>query len=48
MGVGLCRTERMFNVSDRLPIVLEMIVAEDEGSRKEALNKRLPMTGIRP
>src|SRR5512136_481860 len=26
-GIGLCRTERMFNASDRLPIVREMILA---------------------
>jgi pyruvate,orthophosphate dikinase len=28
MGIGLCRTERMFNSTDRLPIVQEMILAE--------------------
>src|SRR6476620_3310108 len=27
MGIGLCRTERMFNAPDRLPIVVEMILA---------------------
>ena len=27
-GIGLCRTERMFNDVDRLPVVIEMIVAD--------------------
>ena len=27
-GIGLVRTERMFNSTDRLPIVQEMILAE--------------------
>ena len=30
-GIGLCRTERMFNAADRLPIVREMILAGYEG-----------------
>jgi len=42
-GIGLCRTERMFNAQDRLPIVQEMILAVTEKERKEALNKLLPM-----
>jgi pyruvate,orthophosphate dikinase len=42
-GIGLCRTERMFNAQDRLPIVQEMILATSEMERKEALNKLLPM-----
>jgi pyruvate, orthophosphate dikinase len=41
-GIGLCRTERMFNAPDRLPIVREMIMAEDEEHRKEALRKLVP------
>jgi pyruvate, orthophosphate dikinase len=41
-GIGLCRTERMFNASDRLPIVREMIMAEDEEHRKEALRRLVP------
>jgi len=40
-GIGLCRTERMFNASDRLPIVLEMIIAEDQAQRQEALDRLL-------
>jgi pyruvate,orthophosphate dikinase len=42
-GIGLCRTERMFNAVDRLPVVIEMIVAEDETQRQVALDKLLPM-----
>ncbi|MCP8311000.1 MAG: pyruvate, phosphate dikinase [Candidatus Methylarchaceae archaeon HK01M] len=42
-GIGLCRTERMFNAQDRLPIVQEMIMANTEEDRKIALNKLLPM-----
>jgi pyruvate,orthophosphate dikinase len=42
-GIGLCRTERMFNAVDRLPVVIEMIVAEDEAQRQAALDKLLPM-----
>ncbi|MCP8304364.1 MAG: pyruvate, phosphate dikinase [archaeon] len=42
-GIGLCRTERMFNAQDRLPIVQEMIMANTEEERKIALNKLLPM-----
>ena len=42
-GIGLCRTERMFNDSARLPVVIEMIVAETEIQREDALNKLLPM-----
>jgi pyruvate,orthophosphate dikinase len=43
MGIGLCRTERMFNASDRLPAVIDMILANNEDDRKAALNKLLPM-----
>jgi pyruvate,orthophosphate dikinase len=42
-GIGLCRTERMFNASDRLPIVLEMIIAEDQAQRQQALDRLLPI-----
>ncbi len=41
-GIGLCRTERMFNASDRLPIVQEMIMAETEEERRALLDKLLP------
>ncbi|BAO43637.1 pyruvate, phosphate dikinase [Thiolapillus brandeum] len=42
-GIGLCRTERMFNTTDRLPVVIEMIMAETTEHRKHSLNKLLPM-----
>ena len=41
-GIGLCRTERMFNAPNRLPIVREMIMAADEEGRRRALEKLLP------
>jgi pyruvate,orthophosphate dikinase len=41
-GIGLCRTERMFNAPNRLPIVREMIMAGDEEGRRRALEKLLP------
>ncbi len=43
MGIGLCRTERMFNSSDRLPIVQEMILAESTEERQAALDRLLPI-----
>jgi len=43
MGIGLCRTERMFNAPDRLPIVLDMIMAETTAEREEALERLLPI-----
>jgi len=43
MGIGLCRTERMFNASERLPIVLEMIVSDTLDQRQAALDKLLPI-----
>ena len=42
-GIGLCRTERMFNAVDRLPIVQKMILAESEDERAECLSKLLPI-----
>ncbi|MBU2565849.1 MAG: pyruvate, phosphate dikinase [Candidatus Thermoplasmatota archaeon] len=42
-GVGLCRTERMFNQPDRLIIMQEMILAESMGERLRLLRKLLPM-----
>jgi pyruvate,orthophosphate dikinase len=42
-GIGLCRTERMFNASDRLPIVREMILANTAEERQAALDKLFPM-----
>ncbi len=43
MGIGLCRTERMFNATGRLPIVLEMIMADDKAQRQRALDQLLPI-----
>jgi pyruvate,orthophosphate dikinase len=42
-GIGLCRTERMFNNTDRLPIVQEMILAETPEERQAALDRLLPI-----
>jgi pyruvate,orthophosphate dikinase len=42
MGIGLCRTERMFNQPERLPIVQEMILAENAENRQKALDRLLP------
>ena len=42
-GIGLCRTERMFNASDRLPIMVQMVMSEDEKTRKEYLAKLKPL-----
>ena len=42
-GIGLCRTEHMFMTSERLPVVQEMILARDEGARRAALERLLPM-----
>ncbi len=42
-GIGLCRTEHMFMAQDRLPVMREMIMAEDEKGRRAALDKLLPM-----
>lgn len=42
-GIGLCRTEHMFMESERLPIVQEMILADDLKARQEALKKLLPI-----
>ena len=42
-GIGLCRTEHMFFEADRIRAVREMILADDEKSRRAALAKLLPM-----
>ncbi len=42
-GIGLCRTEHMFFEGDRIRAVREMILADDESSRRSALAKLLPM-----
>ena len=42
-GIGLCRTEHMFFEGERITAMREMIVARDEGGRRRALAKLLPM-----
>jgi len=42
-GIGLCRTEHMFFDEDRIRAVREMILSDDEKSRRAALAKLLPM-----
>src|SRR6201994_3955159 len=42
-GIGLCRTEHMFFEEDRIRAVREMILSDDEKSRRSALAKLLPM-----
>jgi len=42
-GIGLCRTERMFNAEDRLPIVQSMILSETTEERQKYLDQLLPM-----
>lgn len=42
-GIGLCRTEHMFLVPERLPAVREMIIADTPEARAAALEKILPM-----
>jgi pyruvate,orthophosphate dikinase len=42
-GIGLCRTEHMFFGGDRIHGMREMIVAHDEGGRRRALARLLPM-----
>lgn len=43
VGIGLCRTERMFNAADRLPKVVDMILAETPEDRELALGRLLPI-----
>ena len=42
-GIGLCRTERMFNAQDRLPIVQDMILSATDQERSNALEKLRPL-----
>ena len=36
-GIGLCRTERMFNAEDRIGLFVRMIMARDEAERRARL-----------
>ena len=38
-GIGLCRTERMFNAADRLGLFVEMIMSDTTEKRKRILKK---------
>ncbi|MDH5597051.1 MAG: PEP-utilizing enzyme, partial [Candidatus Peregrinibacteria bacterium] len=38
-GIGLCRTEHMFFEASRIPVMQEMILAEDKEARVKALGK---------
>lgn len=42
-GIGLCRTEHMFFDEERIQAVREMILADDDRSRRTAIAKLLPM-----
>ena len=42
-GIGLCRTERMFNDPDRLPLMQEMVIADTPSEGMVALEKLLPL-----
>ncbi|MEJ2672660.1 MAG: pyruvate, phosphate dikinase [Deltaproteobacteria bacterium] len=42
-GIGLCRTERMFNEADRLPLMRNMILADTLEERKRWANQLMPM-----
>ena len=42
-GIGLCRTEHMFFEASRIALVREMILADTESQRRDALKKILPM-----
>jgi pyruvate,orthophosphate dikinase len=41
-GIGLCRTEHMFFGEERLPVMQQMILADDEAGRRDALDRLLP------
>ena len=38
-GIGLCRTERMFNAQDRLGLFVDMIMTQTVGERKTVLER---------
>jgi pyruvate, orthophosphate dikinase len=38
-GIGLCRTERMFNAKDRIGLFVDMIMAKTKEKRKQVLEK---------
>jgi pyruvate,orthophosphate dikinase len=42
-GIGLCRTERMFSHHDRIVQFVDMIMAEDDNERRQALAELEPL-----
>jgi len=42
-GIGLCRTERMFNAAERIPLMVGMILADSEEERRTYLAKLIPL-----
>jgi pyruvate,orthophosphate dikinase len=42
-GIGLARTERMFNSEERLPLVVSMIMASTDEERRSYLDRLRPM-----
>jgi pyruvate, orthophosphate dikinase len=42
-GIGLVRTERMFNESDRLPLMRNLILADSPEERKQWVDKLMPL-----
>ena len=42
-GIGLCRTERMFNAADRIGLFQDMILADTPKNGLEALRRLLPL-----
>nr|MDQ3961291.1 pyruvate, phosphate dikinase [Thermoproteota archaeon] len=42
-GIGLCRTERMFSHHDRIVLFVDMIMAEDDEERRQALAELEPL-----
>ncbi|MEM0141651.1 MAG: pyruvate, phosphate dikinase [Thermoplasmatales archaeon] len=42
-GIGLARTERMFLGAERIPIMREMIMSDNQDERRKLLDKLLPL-----
>ena len=42
-GIGLCRTERMFNAADRIGLFQDMILADNHEERLAAFRRLLPL-----
>lgn len=43
VGIGLCRTEHMFFDAEKIPLVREMIIAQDYEHRMKAIDKLKPL-----